>query len=65
MDEQCVDYHRPRDHDTPNPVRQRSQVRPDTTYDHTLTVRPLTVQETRAGRPRGRDRRRGSPDPLR
>lgn len=39
--------------DTPNPVRERSQVRPDLTYDYTLTVRPLTSQEARAGRPAG------------
>ncbi len=39
--------------DTPNPVRQRSQVRPDATYEYTLTVRPLTSQEAHSGRPAG------------
>ncbi|WP_158841099.1 glycoside hydrolase family 2 TIM barrel-domain containing protein [Saccharothrix deserti] len=39
--------------DTPNPVRQRSQVRPDTTYEYTLSLRPLTVQEARSGMPSG------------
>ncbi|WP_374202882.1 glycoside hydrolase family 2 TIM barrel-domain containing protein [Saccharothrix sp. S26] len=39
--------------DTPNPVRQRSQVRPDTAYEYELTLRPLTVQEARAGLPSG------------
>ncbi|MFD7659352.1 glycoside hydrolase family 2 TIM barrel-domain containing protein [Actinosynnema sp. NPDC059797] len=39
--------------DTPNPVRERSQVRPDTTYEYTLTLRPLTAAEARAGLPAG------------
>ncbi|MEU4746176.1 glycoside hydrolase family 2, partial [Actinosynnema sp. NPDC023658] len=39
--------------DTPNPVRQRNQVRPDTTYEYTLTLRPLTVPEARSGLPAG------------
>ncbi|MGW4214880.1 glycoside hydrolase family 2 TIM barrel-domain containing protein [Lentzea sp. NPDC004789] len=39
--------------DTPNPVRQRNQVRPDSTYEYTLTMRPLTSQEAWAGRPAG------------
>ncbi|WP_184918841.1 glycoside hydrolase family 2 TIM barrel-domain containing protein [Saccharothrix ecbatanensis] len=39
--------------DTPNPVRQRSQVRPDTTYEYTLSLRPLTIQEARSGMPSG------------
>ncbi|WP_232836337.1 glycoside hydrolase family 2 TIM barrel-domain containing protein [Lentzea terrae] len=39
--------------DTPNPVRQRSQVRPDTTYEYTLTMRPLTSQEAWSGKPAG------------
>ena len=39
--------------DTPNPVRQRYQVRPDSTYEYTLTMRPLTPQEAWAGRPVG------------
>ncbi|MBP2336870.1 beta-galactosidase [Saccharothrix coeruleofusca] len=39
--------------DTPNPVRERSQVRPDTTYEYALALRPLTAQEARAGLPAG------------
>ncbi len=39
--------------DTPNPVRQRSQVRPDATYEYTLMMRPLTAQEAWAGKPAG------------
>ncbi|MDT7785219.1 MAG: beta-galactosidase [Pseudonocardiales bacterium] len=39
--------------DTPNPVRQRSQVRPDSTYEYTITMRPLTSQEAWSGKPAG------------
>lgn len=39
--------------DTPNPVRTRSRVRPDSTYEYVLTLRPLTTQEARAGLPSG------------
>ncbi|MFD0203331.1 MULTISPECIES: glycoside hydrolase family 2 TIM barrel-domain containing protein [Saccharothrix] len=39
--------------DTPNPVRPAGQVRPDTTYEYTLSLRPLAVQEARAGAPNG------------
>ncbi|WP_410580909.1 glycoside hydrolase family 2 TIM barrel-domain containing protein [Amycolatopsis sp. lyj-108] len=39
--------------DTPNPVRERSQVQPDSTYEYTLSLRPLTPQEARAGLPTG------------
>ncbi|MCP2164962.1 glycoside hydrolase family 2 TIM barrel-domain containing protein [Goodfellowiella coeruleoviolacea] len=39
--------------DTPNPVRQRYQVRPDQDYDHSLVIRPLNADEVRAGRPAG------------
>ncbi|WP_093420584.1 glycoside hydrolase family 2 TIM barrel-domain containing protein [Saccharopolyspora flava] len=38
---------------TPNPVRERYQVRPDIGYDNTLTIRPLTPGEARAGMPEG------------
>lgn len=38
---------------TPNPVRDRYQVRPDSTYDNTLTIRPLSPGEARAGLPNG------------
>ncbi|SMC66598.1 glycoside hydrolase family 2 TIM barrel-domain containing protein [Kibdelosporangium aridum] len=39
--------------DTPNPVRERSQVQPDQTYEYTLSLRPLTLHEVRAGLPDG------------
>ncbi|MGW6445259.1 glycoside hydrolase family 2 TIM barrel-domain containing protein [Lentzea sp. NPDC055074] len=39
--------------DTPNPVRQRNQVRPDSTYEYTVTMRPLTPQEAWSGTPAG------------
>ncbi|MEV7552028.1 glycoside hydrolase family 2 TIM barrel-domain containing protein [Amycolatopsis sp. NPDC089917] len=39
--------------DTPNPVRERSQVQQDRTYEYTLSLRPLTSQEARAGLPAG------------
>ncbi|KZB86151.1 glycoside hydrolase family 2 TIM barrel-domain containing protein [Amycolatopsis regifaucium] len=39
--------------DTPNPVRERSQVQQDSTYEYTLSLRPLTSQEARAGLPSG------------
>ncbi|MBP2327449.1 beta-galactosidase [Kibdelosporangium banguiense] len=39
--------------DTPNPVRERNQVQPDTTYEYTLSLRPLTTQEARTGLPAG------------
>jgi beta-galactosidase len=39
--------------DTPNPVRERSQVQPDVTYEYTLSLRPLTMLEAWAGVPQG------------
>jgi beta-galactosidase len=39
--------------DTPNPVREHYQVQQDQTYDYTLTLRPLTAAEARAGLPSG------------
>jgi beta-galactosidase len=39
--------------DTPNPVRERSQVQPDTTYEYTLSVRPLALHEALTGLPAG------------
>jgi beta-galactosidase len=39
--------------DTPNPVREHYQVQQDQTYSYTLTLRPLTAAEARAGLPAG------------
>lgn len=39
--------------DTPNPVRERYQVRPDRDYDYSLTFRPLSPDEVHSGLPRG------------
>jgi beta-galactosidase len=39
--------------DTPNPVRERSQVPADSTYEYTLSFRALTLEEARAGLPAG------------
>ena len=39
--------------DTPNPVREHYQVQQDQTYEYTLTLRPLTAAEARAGLPAG------------
>nr|WP_254126665.1 beta-galactosidase small subunit [Amycolatopsis sp. CA-230715] len=39
--------------DTPNPVRERYQVRPDRDYDYSLTFRPLSADEVHSGLPRG------------
>lgn len=39
--------------DTPNPVREHYQVQQDQTYEYTLTLRPLTAEEARAGLPTG------------
>lgn len=39
--------------DTPNPVRERSQVQPDVTYEYTVSLRPLTAPEAWAGLPQG------------
>jgi beta-galactosidase len=39
--------------DTPNPVREHYQVQQNQTYEYTLTLRPLTAAEARAGLPAG------------
>ncbi|WP_246257763.1 glycoside hydrolase family 2 TIM barrel-domain containing protein [Amycolatopsis anabasis] len=39
--------------DTPNPVRQRYQVRADADYDYSLVLRPLAPDEVRTALPRG------------
>jgi beta-galactosidase len=39
--------------DTPNPVREHYQVQQNVTYEYTLTLRPLTAEEARAGLPAG------------
>ncbi|RZQ65776.1 glycoside hydrolase family 2 TIM barrel-domain containing protein [Amycolatopsis suaedae] len=39
--------------DTPNPVRKQYQVAADATYEYSLTLRPLTPAEARAGLPAG------------
>ena len=39
--------------DTPNPVREHYQVQQNQTYEYTLTLRPLTAEEARAGLPAG------------
>lgn len=39
--------------DTPNPVREHYQVQQNVTYEYTLTLRPLTAAEARAGLPAG------------
>ncbi|WNV85981.1 glycoside hydrolase family 2 TIM barrel-domain containing protein [Umezawaea sp. Da 62-37] len=39
--------------DTPNPVRERSQVQQDVDYEYTVTIRPLSASEARAGKPAG------------
>lgn len=39
--------------DTPNPVREHYQVAPDATYNYTLTLRPLSETEAKAGLPDG------------
>ncbi|TDV47780.1 glycoside hydrolase family 2 TIM barrel-domain containing protein [Actinophytocola oryzae] len=39
--------------DTPNPVREHYQVQQDQTYSYTLTLRPLSAGEARAGLPSG------------
>ncbi|OLF19233.1 glycoside hydrolase family 2 TIM barrel-domain containing protein [Actinophytocola xanthii] len=39
--------------DTPNPVREHYQVQQNVTHEYTLTLRPLTASEARAGLPTG------------
>ncbi len=39
--------------DTPNPVREKSQVAADTTYEYTLSMRPLSLTEAWAALPAG------------
>jgi beta-galactosidase len=39
--------------DTPNPVREHYQVQQNQTYEYTLTLRPLTMEEARSGLPSG------------
>jgi beta-galactosidase len=39
--------------DTPNPVREHYQVQQNVTHEYTLTLRPLTAEEARAGLPTG------------
>jgi beta-galactosidase len=39
--------------DTPNPVRERYQVRADADYEYSLIIRPLGMDEVRTGLPRG------------